>query len=317
MEQVVTAACNEYKCIPLLFSDDCAIQEVASLLGPDSDQPKWLQGLKSVQPKEIDLEGVAKYTQKFVFPVKTHERGIDVFRKVQGPKFEADTRAKFGVCVCVCVCVCLHVGGCGCGYMQTCTHARACVRADAPDIFVAADVQPHFLDFAAGEVGVVTSIFVSLKTLPSSSQAVADACTLVEGLVDSRPMGTDSSGERDIILELLEKEIPALLDLLEVHQTSEKSVAEFLWILNQICERQGQKVTHNVFFCIPPCVRVYVCVYACAFVHVRLCMCIVVCACTCALHMRVLVCTTCAHTCLQHLHLLLPHTCRVGPSIAC
>jgi hypothetical protein len=174
-----------------------------------------------------------------------------------------------------------------------------------------------FLFFAAGEAGVLTSIFVSLKTLPSSSQAVADACTLVEGLVDSRPTGTDGSGERDVILELLEKEIPALLDLLEVHQTSEKSVAEFLWILNQICERQGQKVTHNVFFCIPPCVRVYVCVYACAFVHVRLCMCIVVCACTCALHMRVLVCTTCAHTCLQHLHLLLPHTCRVGPSIAC
>ena len=96
MEQLVAEACDEYSCIPLLFSNG-AIQEVATLLGADSQQLKRVQALQSVSANEMDLQGVATYTQKFTYPVKTHETGISVFRKVQGAKFEDAGRAKFGV----------------------------------------------------------------------------------------------------------------------------------------------------------------------------------------------------------------------------
>mgnify|MGYP006119215615 CR=1 FL=1 len=114
MDKLVADVCNEYNCIPLLFSNGDAIQEVATLLGPDSQQLKRVQALRSVSAKEMDLQGVATYLQKFTRPEKTHERGITVFRNVQGTKFEDALRAKFGVlrvlvyvnthcCVCMCV----------------------------------------------------------------------------------------------------------------------------------------------------------------------------------------------------------------------
>ena len=120
-------------------------------------------------------------------------------------------------------------------------------------------LRARFSSWGTGEAGVVRSIFVSLKTLPSSSPAVAEAIDLLERLVDSRPTDADSGGARDAVLAHLDIEMPALLELLEVHQANEKHVAEFLWILNQICETHGQKVI--VYPCLP---MFHACMCACA-----------------------------------------------------
>ena len=105
MDKLIADACNEYNCIPLLFSNGGAIQEVATLLGPDSQQLERVQALHYVSAKEMDFQSVAKYMQKFTHPVKTHERGITLFRKVQGTSFEDALRAKFGVLRVFGVCV--------------------------------------------------------------------------------------------------------------------------------------------------------------------------------------------------------------------